>query len=57
MATVETIFTENVIGVVIHCAGYKVAGDLVECYADTKKAAWVLTWRTERSLEDMCRDT
>ena len=32
------------------------AGDLAECYADTEKAARVLGWHAERSLEDMCRD-
>ncbi len=33
------------------------AGDLPEYYADASKAAKELNWRTEKSIEDMCRDT
>lgn len=33
------------------------AGDLPEYYADTSSAATHLRWKTERSLEDMCRDS
>ncbi len=32
-------------------------GDLAVCYADPAKSKEVLSWRAERSLEDMCRDT
>ena len=32
------------------------AGDAAVCYAGTEKAAQVLHWRAQRSLEDMCRD-
>ena len=32
------------------------AGDVAVCYADAQKAARVLHWRAEKSLEDMCRD-
>lgn len=31
-------------------------GDAAVCYADVSKAAKELNWRTERNLEDMCRD-
>lgn len=31
-------------------------GDAAVCYADVSKAAKDLNWRTERTLEDMCRD-
>jgi len=31
-------------------------GDAAICYADVTKAAEELNWRTERDLEDMCRD-
>ena len=32
-------------------------GDIPEFYANADKAAKVLGWKTERSLEDMCRDS
>lgn len=32
-------------------------GDLPEFYANSDKALEVLGWKTERSLEDMCKDT
>ena len=32
------------------------AGDLAECYADPSKALRELNWKTEKSLEDICRD-
>ena len=32
------------------------AGDIATCYAATEKAARLLHWRAEKSLEDMCRD-
>ena len=37
--------------------GERRAGDLAECYANADKALKVLGWKTERSLEDMCRDS
>lgn len=33
------------------------AGDLPEFYANAKKAHTELGWRTEKTIEDMCRDT
>jgi UDP-glucose 4-epimerase len=33
------------------------AGDIAECWADTKLANDLLGWRASLSLEDMCRDT
>ena len=32
-------------------------GDLPDCYANAEKALRVLGWKTEKSLEDMCRDS
>lgn len=32
-------------------------GDLAEYYADPRKALEELNWKTEKSVEDMCRDT
>ncbi len=31
-------------------------GDIAKCYADTTKAFKELGWKTEKNLEDMCRD-
>jgi UDP-glucose 4-epimerase len=31
-------------------------GDLPECYADTSKAERILNWKTERLIDEMCRD-
>lgn len=33
------------------------AGDIAACYADPSKAKRLLNWQTEKSLDDMCRDT
>lgn len=33
------------------------AGDVAVCYADPKKAERLFNWRTEKTLDDMCRDT
>lgn len=33
------------------------AGDIAECYADASKAAEVLGWTAEKTLEDMCKDS
>lgn len=33
------------------------AGDIAECWADTKLANELLNWRASRGLEEMCRDT
>ena len=33
------------------------AGDIAEFYADASKADRVLHWRTEKTVEDMCRDS
>lgn len=40
-----------------HVYGPRRAGDLAECYANADKALKVLGWKTEKSLEDMCRDS
>jgi UDP-glucose 4-epimerase len=32
-------------------------GDVDECYADSSKAAKMLGWKAEKTLEDMCADT
>ena len=32
------------------------AGDIATCYAATEKAARLLHWHAEKTLEDMCRD-
>lgn len=32
------------------------AGDIATCYAGTEKAARMLNWRAEKTLQDMCRD-
>lgn len=40
-----------------HVYGPRRAGDLAECYANADKALEVLGWKTEKSLEDMCRDS
>ncbi|MDO5148132.1 MAG: UDP-glucose 4-epimerase GalE [Oscillospiraceae bacterium] len=40
-----------------HVYGARRAGDLAECYANADKALKVLGWKTEKTLEDMCRDS
>lgn len=40
-----------------HVYGARREGDLAECYANADKAWKVLGWKTERTLEDMCRDS
>jgi UDP-glucose 4-epimerase len=37
--------------------GPRRAGDLAESYANSDKALKVLGWKTEKTLEDMCRDS
>ncbi len=32
-------------------------GDIAACYADTSKAAKLLGWKAERTIDDMCRDS
>lgn len=49
---------ESVNGIKVnHVYGPRRAGDLAECYANADKALNVLGWKTERTLEDMCRDS
>lgn len=36
--------------------GQRRAGDLAESYADASKALKILGWKTEKTLDDMCRD-
>lgn len=53
---VETF--EKVNGVKVnHVYGPRRAGDLPECYANADKALKILGWKTEKTLEDMCRDS
>ena len=53
---VETF--ERVNGVKVnHVYGPRRAGDLAECYANADKAYKILGWKTEKTLEDMCRDS
>ncbi|PLX29443.1 MAG: UDP-glucose 4-epimerase GalE, partial [Clostridiales bacterium] len=33
------------------------SGDVAECFADPSKALAELSWKAEKSLEDMCRDS
>lgn len=33
------------------------SGDIAECYADASKAAKILGWTAEKTIEDMCRDS
>ena len=40
-----------------HVYGARRAGDLPECYANADKALQLLGWKTEKTLEDMCRDS
>ncbi|MBR5309779.1 MAG: UDP-glucose 4-epimerase GalE [Oscillospiraceae bacterium] len=44
-----------------HDVAYKIAprrdGDIAECYADAEKANVVLGWKTEFSVDEMCRDS
>ena len=37
--------------------GDRRAGDLPAYWADATRAAEELSWRTQRSVEDMCRDS
>jgi len=39
-----------------HVYGPRRDGDLPNCYADADKAFKLLGWKTEKTLEDMCRD-
>ena len=49
---------ERVNGVKVnHVYGLRRAGDLPECYANADKALKILGWKTEKTLEDMCRDS
>ena len=53
---VETF--EKVNGIKVnHIYGARRAGDLPECYANADKALNILGWKTEKTLEDMCRDS
>lgn len=40
-----------------HVYGARRVGDLAECYANADKALKILGWKTEKTLEDMCRDS
>lgn len=49
---------EKVNGIKVnHVYGARREGDLAECYANADKALNILGWKTERTLEDMCRDS
>ena len=53
---VETFERVNNINV-NHVYGPRRAGDLAELYANADKALEILGWKTEKTLEDMCRDS
>jgi len=53
---VNTFMEVNGVEVPYELAGRR-AGDLASVYADPSKAKEVLGWQTEKSLEDMCRDS
>ena len=53
---VETFEKVNSIKV-NHVYGERRQGDLAECYANADKALKVLGWKTEKTLDDMCRDS
>ena len=55
-AIVETCAKVNSIKV-NHVYGERRQGDLAECYANADKALKVLGWKTEKTLDDMCRDS
>ncbi|MBR6385394.1 MAG: UDP-glucose 4-epimerase GalE [Ruminococcus sp.] len=40
-----------------HVYGGRRQGDLPECFANADKALKVLGWKTEKTLDDMCRDS
>ncbi len=40
-----------------HVYGNRREGDLAELYANAEKAEKILGWKTEKTLEDMCRDS
>ena len=49
---------EKVNGVPVpHRIAPRRSGDLAFCYANVEKAARLLNWRAEKSVEDMCRDS
>ena len=49
---------ENVNGVPVpHRIAPRRSGDLAFCYANVDKAARLLHWHAEKSVEDMCRDS
>lgn len=49
---------ERVNGVKVnHVYGSRRDGDLAECYANADKALKLLGWKTEKTLDDMCRDS
>lgn len=52
---VKTFETVNNVSVK-HVYGSRRDGDLPNCYADAEKALSLLGWKTEKTLEDMCRD-
>ncbi|MBK5252246.1 MAG: UDP-glucose 4-epimerase GalE [Peptostreptococcaceae bacterium] len=49
---------ENATGIKIrHEIAERRIGDLAECFADPSKALMELSWKAEKTLEDMCRDS
>jgi len=42
---------------IIHEIAERRRGDLAECFADPSKALNELSWKAEKNLEDMCRDS
>lgn len=52
---VRTFEKVNHVSVPFEIVGRR-AGDVAECYANTKKAYDILHWKAELNLEDMCKD-
>ncbi len=49
---------ENATGIKIpYAIAGRRSGDVAECFADPSKAMAELSWKAERNLEDMCRDS
>ena len=57
VTTVEVTSIEQADGIKIpYRIAERRAGDIATCYAGTEKAARMLNWRAEKTLQDMCRD-
>lgn len=59
VSVLELVHTfARVNGIEVPCViGSRREGDLPSCFADAKKAEKELHWKTEKTVEDMCRDS